>query len=98
LNARTDALIPLKTAVVVGCTAAFLARAPLQCGREPDASHRRAETPAEALYGLAAKFRASGDVRAWRTTLAYLIERYPNSRFALMAKDDLQGDGGADGG
>jgi hypothetical protein len=69
---------------------AALAWAPLQCGSgEGDPSLRAYETPGEALYGLAGQFKAKGDDKAWRTTLEYLIARYPNSRFAGMAKDDL---------
>lgn len=63
--------------------------APLQCGSEPPAAERRYETPGEALYGLAEQFKAKGDQVAWRSTLEYLVARYPNSRYAKMAKDDL---------
>jgi TolA-binding protein len=65
--------------------------APLQCASEPDPALRKHETPEEALYGLATRFRKSGDENAWRETLGYLIERYPNSRYAVRAKDDLAG-------
>ena len=68
-----------------------LSQAPLQCSREPDHELRRYETPPEALYDLATRFRKQGDEAAWRTTLAYLVERYPNSRFAVRAKDELEG-------
>jgi hypothetical protein len=71
------------------CLAAFLAWAPLQCSHDPDPSLRREETPGEALYGLATQFKAKGETQAWRSTLEYLIARYPNSRFAVTAKDDL---------
>lgn len=71
------------------CLAAF-GYAPLQCGSgSSDEAMRHHETPAEALYGLASKFKASGDTSAWRATLEHLRERYPNSRFAVRAKDDL---------
>lgn len=52
------------------------------------------ETPAEALYGLAGKFKAEGREAAWRSTLEHLIARYPNSRFAVMARDDLEAGSG----
>lgn len=68
-----------------------LSGAPLQCGSEPEPELRRYETPGEALYGLAGQFKAKGDTAAWRTTLEYLIARYPNSRFAAMARSDLEG-------
>jgi hypothetical protein len=68
---------------------AVLGWAPLQCSGEPDPSLRRNETPDEALYALAHSFRQRGDAKAWRVTLEYLIERYPNGRFAVRAKEDL---------
>jgi hypothetical protein len=68
-----------------------LAFAPLQCGGSGDDADQRIETPPEALYGLAEKFRADGDERARRETLAYIVERYPNSRFAVRAKHELTG-------
>ncbi len=67
-----------------------LSGAPLQCGSEPEPDLRRYETPGEALYDLAGQFKAKGDTAAWRTTLEYLIARYPNSRFAVMARSDLE--------
>jgi outer membrane protein assembly factor BamD (BamD/ComL family) len=63
--------------------------APLQCASDPDPALRRYETPGEALYGLAKRFRAEGDEHAYRATLEYLVKRYPNSRYASMAKSDL---------
>lgn len=63
--------------------------APMQCRGEPEYEERRYEQPGEALYRLANQFKKSGKVDAWRTTLEHLIEHYPNSRFATMAKDDL---------
>ena len=76
--------------------AALLAHAPLQCSREPGPELRRYETPPEALYDLATRFKARGEEGAWRDTLAYIIERYPNSRYAMRAKDELGArDGGA---
>ena len=61
----------------------------MQCQSEPPAEQRRYERPEEALYELAQRFEKQGDVAAWRTTLETIIERYPNSRQAVMAKDDL---------
>jgi TolA-binding protein len=63
--------------------------APLQCASEPEPNRRRAETPAEALWRLSERFRAEGDQRARRTTLQELVTRYPNSREAGMAREDL---------
>jgi outer membrane protein assembly factor BamD (BamD/ComL family) len=82
--------------LVLAFGAALLAHAPLQCSHDPGAELRREETPPEALYDLATRFKKKGDVRAYRDTLAYLAERYPSSRFAVTAKEELSahGDGG----
>src|SRR5215471_147136 len=82
-------------ALVLGVT--LLAHAPLQCSHEPEPELRRYETPPEALYALAARFKAKGDVEGYRETLAFLVERYPNSRFAMRAKDELREAGAAGG-
>jgi TolA-binding protein len=88
-------------ALVLAAAVAALA-APLQCERRPDPDLRQEETPGEALYGLAERFGAEGDTAARRATLEYLVERYPNSRFAVRAREELgsgHGEGGAtDGG
>ena len=70
--------------------AAVLGWAPLQCSGDPDPALRRYETPGEALYDLAGQFKSKGDEGAWRSTLEYLVARYPNSRFAGMAREDLK--------
>jgi outer membrane protein assembly factor BamD (BamD/ComL family) len=76
--------------ILTALTLAFsFANAPLQCASEPEHSLRREETPGEALYGLAQQFKAKGNEQAWRQTLEYLVARYPNSRFAEMARQDL---------
>jgi hypothetical protein len=75
-----------------------LSIAPYQCGKTPDPAQRREETPGEALWGLAEQFRAHGDVVARRATLEFLVARYPGSRFASAARDELGADGGAEGG
>lgn len=74
---------------------ALFAQAPLQCSREPDPDLRTYETPPDALYDLAQRFKSKGDTSAWRDTLSYLVERYPSSRFAERAKQDLAGENGA---
>jgi hypothetical protein len=68
---------------------AMLWSAPLQCSRQPDPTLDSFETPPDALYQLATRFKGEGDARAYRETLRYLSERYPNSRFAVRAKDEL---------
>ncbi len=75
---------------------AFSNHAPYQCGKAPDRSVRE-ETPGEALYALAQKLKAEGDDRGYKTTLRYIVTRYPASRFAAAARADL-GPEGADGG
>ena len=69
--------------------AVALGSAPLQCGHEADPAYRREETPGDALWGLAADFRAKGDEASARQTLQYLVERYPSSRYATSAKEQL---------
>lgn len=61
----------------------------MQCQSEPPPEQRRYERPEEALYDLAQRFEKQGDSEAWRITLETIVERYPNSRQAVMAKDDL---------
>ena len=73
--------------------AALFSQAPLQCSSDPEPDVRKYETPPEALYDLATRFKAKGDVKAYRGTLAYLVERYPNSRFAMRAKEELEAGG-----
>jgi hypothetical protein len=63
--------------------------APFQCSRAPDPRNAIEESPGEALYRLAGELRAQGNVQGWRHTLAYLIKRYPSSRYARMAKEEL---------
>ena len=67
-----------------------LAFAPYQCAKEPDPAVQREETPGEALYRLAEEFRARGDEQAYRATLEFLVSRYPSSRFAPAARDELE--------
>ncbi len=70
-----------------------LSNAPFQCSSEPDPEHAFEETPGEAMYKLAQHFREAGDTAAWRQTLQFLIDNYPSSRFAVMAKQDLANGG-----
>ncbi|HVU02160.1 MAG TPA: hypothetical protein VHE30_10420 [Polyangiaceae bacterium] len=74
---------------------AAFSQAPLQCSHEEDPALRKYETPPEALYDLAERFKAKGETAAHRDTLRYLVERYPSSRFAVRAKEEL---GAVDGG
>lgn len=88
------ALSGLRTALFAG--ALFTFRAPLQCSGEPPPETRRYETPPDALYDLANRFKKEGNRHAYRETLEYLVERYPNSRFAVRARDELKVDGGGE--
>jgi hypothetical protein len=73
-----------------------LAIAPLQCPHETDAAHCWDDAPGDGLWDLARRFRASHDDAAARRTLAFLVERYPSSRYAPAARDELarEADGG----
>lgn len=77
----------------IGATTLVLAissgLAPFQCASRTDPEHAVEEEPGEALYGLAEQFHRKGDERARLDTLRYLMQKYPTSRFALMAKQDL---------
>lgn len=64
----------------------------MQCQSEPPPEQNRYEHPPEALYALSKRLRAEGELKAWRITLETIVERYPNSREAVMAKDDLEQD------
>jgi TolA-binding protein len=77
--------------------AGALAYAPYQCGKAPERSLRE-ETPGEALYGLAQKMKADGDDQGYRTTLRYIVARYPSSRYAAAARVDLGTDAADTGG
>ncbi|MFO0679739.1 MAG: hypothetical protein U0169_24655 [Polyangiaceae bacterium] len=63
--------------------------APIQCGSSSPVA--REETAGDALYALANDFKAKGERDAARGTLRYLVEKYPASRFAPAAKEELDG-------
>jgi hypothetical protein len=77
--------------------AAALALAPLQCPHETEASHCWDDAPGDGLWDLAQKFRADRDDAAAKRTLEFLVERYPSSRYAPAAREELarSGEGGA---
>ena len=68
---------------------ALIALAPMQCRGREDPALAVSETPGDALYGLAQQFREKGQDDAYRQTLEYLVNRYPSSRRAVMAKSEL---------
>jgi hypothetical protein len=63
--------------------------APYQCTKRPDPQRAMEEEPSEALYKLAETFRAQGDERARETTLRTVAERWPSTRWAELARQDL---------
>jgi outer membrane protein assembly factor BamD (BamD/ComL family) len=67
-----------------------LSFAPYQCAREPDPNRRMEDDPAESVYNLAGRFKTEGKADARATTLKYVVERYPSSRFAKQARADLE--------
>lgn len=69
------------------------ANAPYQCSRKTPPELRLEDDAAEVLHDLAESFKASGDVKAQRETLRYLVKRYPSSRWAKMARQDLEAAG-----
>jgi hypothetical protein len=78
-----------------------VATAPLQCGKSYDPDLRKDDTPGDALWQLAQRFHDENDEAAARRTLQYLVERYPSSRWAPAAREQLgpvAGDGGRAGG
>jgi hypothetical protein len=83
--------VAARVASVVLLLGVFSRHAPYQCGRANEASVRE-ETPAEALYHVAQKLRTEGDEHGYKTTLRYIVERYPSSRFAVAARSDLAED------
>jgi hypothetical protein len=84
-------VIPLPKSIAPLLLLASLANAPFQCASKAGPERRMEEEPAEALYELAEKFKAEGNPRAQAETLRYLVEKFPGSRFAEAAKQDLSG-------
>jgi outer membrane protein assembly factor BamD (BamD/ComL family) len=79
-------LVVTRTLFLVAALA--LGNAPLQCG-SGESEGARYETPPEALYELAQRFKKQGNDGSHKQTLEFLIERYPNSRFAVRARNEL---------
>jgi outer membrane protein assembly factor BamD (BamD/ComL family) len=70
--------------------ASSFAVAPVQCSHDPDPNQRMEEEPGQALYELAQKFHDEGNERSRVETLEYIVKRFPSSRYANMAKLDLE--------
>lgn len=82
--------------VLFSALVSSLSLAPVQCTRTPDPNLRVEDSPGDALWDLAQDFRAKKDDAAARATLKFLVEKYPSSRHAAAAREELAGvaDGG----
>lgn len=69
--------------------AAAAGGAPMQCPSDDRPAMRTEADAAEELYVLAGRLRDRGDLAGWRTTIEYLIERFPDSRWAAAGRVDL---------
>lgn len=72
-----------------------LSTAPFQCAKPPDPSRRVEDDPAEVLYELAGELGRSGEARARAKVLGELVKRYPSSRFAKRAEQELRDEANA---
>jgi hypothetical protein len=63
--------------------------APMQCSHEPDATHCWDDAPGDGLWELAGKFKDEHDEPATRQTLQAIVDRYPSSRWAPAAREQL---------
>lgn len=81
-----SAASPFAAALLFGA----LSLAPFQCPSDPNPEQRREETPGEALHDLANEFKKAGDRDAHVRTLQYLIRKYPRSRHAVEAHQELE--------
>jgi TolA-binding protein len=68
---------------------ASTATAPFQCAKTNDPNLRMEEDPSQVLYDLADAFHKKNDEHARAETLRFLIAKYPSSRYAEMARQDL---------
>lgn len=66
------------------------ALAPMQCSKEYDPSKAREDTAGDGLWALAEDFKAKGNQEAYTSTLRFLIARYPSSRRAAKAREELE--------
>jgi len=85
-------LRPLLLVASLSSLATF-ANAPIQCSHETDPALRKDESPGDALWDLAEKFHEAHDDAASEKTLAYLVDRYPASRWAPAARERLGASG-----
>ncbi len=71
-----------------------ITHAPMQCSHDPDPSVRQEDTAGDALWDLGQDFKARGDDAAYRHTLETLVSRYPSSRHAPAAREELGAEAG----
>lgn len=81
---------PIQTILIASAFLGSIASAPVQCGRDTNPETAIEEEPGEALYGLAEQFREQGNVESQKSTLTYIVKRFPSSRFAKRASQDLE--------
>ena len=72
---------------------AALALAPMQCASKPDPARAREDTAGDGLWALAEDFKAKGNAEAHAATLRFLVARYPGSRRASSAREELSRSG-----
>src|SRR5262245_57750904 len=78
-------------AVRAAALTTLLAFAPLQCPTPQHPATAREEGPADALWALANQFGTENNAQARDRTLRFLIDRYPNSRYAERARIVIAG-------
>ena len=66
-----------------------LGSAPMQCPSDDREPLPTAPEAPEECYMLAQRLLAQGDADGWRVSLQYVVERFPDSRWAARAQDDL---------
>ena len=85
----------MRAAILLFSGVLALALAPVQCSKKYDDKLRREDTAGDGLWGLAEDFRAKGDDKSYEATLRFLVKRYPSSRRASKAKEELDKRGGS---
>lgn len=81
----------IRSVCSLGLAALLSSAAPFQCASDPDPTRRMEDTAPEALWTLAERFQEQGDANARRVTLEELRDRYPSSRYAERARQELGG-------
>ena len=69
---------------------AAAALAPVQCTKKYDPNTAREETAGDGLWALAEDFKAKGNQESYVATLKFLLTRYPGSRRAARAREELE--------